>query len=89
MLMPPMYNQNAFANGGAVRDNAGFLSNILEPNDDDSTGCVDIGFNVDFFGAVLSCLFVNNNGNITFDEDLSTYTPFAWSTAQTTQLKQK
>jgi len=71
-----MYNQDAFAIDGAIRDNAGFLSNTLARNDDGSTGCVDIGFDVDFFGAVFSCLFVNNNGNITFDTNLSTFTPF-------------
>lgn len=45
-------------------------------NDDGSTGLVPIGFPVNFFGAPYSQLYVNNNGNVTFDSPLSTYTPF-------------
>ncbi|WNO59946.1 nidogen-like domain-containing protein [Rheinheimera sp. MMS21-TC3] len=50
--------------------------NTLAANDDGSTGPVSIGFSVDFFGLVFNDLFVNNNGNITFDSTLSAYTPF-------------
>ncbi|MDP5134974.1 PEP-CTERM sorting domain-containing protein [Rheinheimera baltica] len=60
--------------GGAIT--AGFNDFTLNPNDDGSTGAVSIGFDVDFFGLVFSQLFVNNNGNITFDSPLSTFTPF-------------
>ena len=35
-----------------------------------------IGFDVNFFGPIFNSLFVNNNGNITFDAPLSTFTPF-------------
>lgn len=55
---------------------AGFDSNTLARNDDGSTGLVNIGFNVNFFGLTFSQLFVNNNGNITFDAALSAFTPF-------------
>jgi len=63
-------------NAGAIRDNSGFYSNTLAPNDDGSTGCVSVGFDLNFFGTVFPCLFVNNNGNITFDSRLGTFTPF-------------
>ena len=33
-------------------------------------------FPVDFFGRRYEQLWVNNNGNVTFDGPLSTYTPF-------------
>jgi hypothetical protein len=55
----------------------GFNSNTLPPNDDGSTGLVNIGFTVNFFGLVQNNLHVNNNGNVTFDSALSTFTPFA------------
>lgn len=55
---------------------SGFDSNTLAPNDDDSTGLVGIGFTVNFFGTNYSQLYVNNNGNVTFDEALDTFTPF-------------
>lgn len=54
----------------------GFNSNTLAPNDDGSTGLVNIGFDVNFFGVTSSQLYVNNNGNVTFDSQLSTFTPF-------------
>lgn len=55
---------------------SGFDSNTLAANDDGSTGPVNIGFTVDYFGLDFTQLFVNNNGNITFDGGLSTFTPF-------------
>lgn len=55
----------------------GFDTSALAANDDDSTGLVDVGFSVDFYGTTYSQLFVNNNGNITFDAPLSDFTPFA------------
>jgi hypothetical protein len=61
---------------GAVRGNAGFGSAVLPPNDDGSTGSVNIGFTANFYGQNFSSLYVNNNGNITFDFPLSTFTPF-------------
>lgn len=66
---------------GAVRANAGFNTNGLAGNDDESTGLVDIGFAVNFFGVTRTQLYVNNNGNVTFDTFLSTYTPFDLSSA--------
>jgi len=65
------------AHASAILPNAGFNTSTLAANDDGSTGAVNIGFSVDFFGATFSQLFVNNNGNVTFDNPLSTYTPFA------------
>jgi len=63
---------------GAVR--TGFDSTILPANDDGSTGAVAMGFTVNFFGNSRSTLFVNNNGNITFDSPLGTFTPFPITT---------
>ncbi len=54
----------------------GFDANTLPPNDDSSTAAVPLGFTVDFFGVSRTEVFVNNNGNVTFDSSLSTYTPF-------------
>ena len=60
----------------AVRTDAGFTTNSLAANDDGSTGLVNIGFTANFFGIANTTLYVNNNGNITFDSPLSTFTPF-------------
>ena len=40
-----------------------------------------LGSTIDFFGTDYSSLFVNNNGNVTFDSSLRTYTPFNIDTA--------
>ena len=52
------------AQAGAVV--GGFNSSTLAANDDGSTGLVDIGFTVNFFGSNYNQLYVNNNGNVTF-----------------------
>jgi hypothetical protein len=61
---------------GATTIRSGFDTNVLARNDDLSTGLVPIGYTVNFFGLNFSNLYVNNNGNVTFDSALGTYTPF-------------
>jgi hypothetical protein len=60
----------------ARRNLPGFSTNVLGANDDGSTGQVNIGFTINLFGTSYSKLYVNNNGNVTFDSPLSTFTPF-------------
>jgi hypothetical protein len=62
------------ADAAAMR--TGFDASTLARNDDGSTGLVDIGFVTNFFGVSRDQLYVNNNGNVTFDSALSTFTPF-------------
>ena len=64
--------------GGAV----GFGDAAMSRNDDGSSAFIDVtsifgpgGMN--FFGTNYTGFWINNNGNITFDGPLSTYTPFA------------
>ena len=67
------------AQAAAIHDASQF-TNVLARNDDQSTGAVGIGFNANFFGATQTQLFVNNNGNVTFNSALSTFTPFGLTT---------
>jgi nidogen-like len=60
--------------GTAVRP--GFNASGLPGNDDGSTGLLPIGFSINFFGNTFSSLYLNNNGNLTFDAPMGTYTPF-------------
>jgi len=64
------------ASADPIRTFTGSTGNTLVRNDDGSTGLVNIGFNLNFFGSAYSQLYVNNNGNLTFDARLGTYTPF-------------
>ena len=66
----------ATVNGQAIRPNAAFKTNQVPRNDDGSSGLSPLGFNANFFGKIRTHAYVNNNGNITFDAALSTYTPF-------------
>lgn len=62
------------ADAAAIR--SGFNSNTLLRNDDLSTSLVSIGFDINFGSFISDQLYVNNNGNVTFDQSLFTFTPF-------------
>lgn len=64
------------ASAGAIQSPLGCRDFTLARNDDGSTGRVQLPFTLNFLGASFGSAFVNNNGNITFDAPLSTYTPF-------------
>ncbi len=51
----------------------GFNQYTLAANDDGSTGLVPIGFPISIFGGSQTQLYINNNGNISFDASLSAY----------------
>jgi len=51
----------------------GFTNNILDRNDDYYTDLVPIGFSINFFGSNQTNLYVNNNGNVTFDAPQGAY----------------
>jgi len=70
------------AEGQAIRTNAGFSSQVLAANDDGSAALYPMGFTINFFGKTRSSAYVNNNGNITFDSSLATYTPFGLDSTQ-------
>ncbi len=79
-LFPNPISQNHTVNaaactpGGAIR--TGFvLSNTLAANDDGSAPLTSLGFDLRYFGQSFSNIYVNNNGNITFDAARSSFTP--------------
>ncbi len=59
----------------AIDYSPGCFTNALFRNDDSSSGIVPIGFTIDLFGASYSSLYVNNNGNVTFDFPYGSFTP--------------
>jgi hypothetical protein len=59
----------------AVRTNAGFTTNAIPASDDGSTAAVTLPVPVNFYGTTYPTLFVNTNGNVTFDQVFSAYTP--------------
>ena len=65
----------------AIRPLPGFTVNNLPANDDGSTGLVNLGFTINFFGVSTNQVYVNNNGNITLGQPFFTYTPTALNSA--------
>ncbi len=59
-----------------IRTNSGFKANEIARNDDGSSSIAPLGFEINFFGKLRNSAYVNNNGNITFDAALPTFTPF-------------
>ena len=64
------------APGSAIVSSADCTANTLPANDDGSTSPVSLPFALNFYGQSYSSLWVNNNGNVTFNGALGTYTPF-------------
>ncbi len=75
----------------AIRNLQGFNTTVYGVNDDGSYPCtssqasvppsctptpVPIGFTINFYNTLLTELYVNNNGNVTFGGPLSEFTPF-------------
>src|SRR4051812_16284404 len=59
-----------------IRTNPGFYRQSVPRNDDGSSDVTQLGFTINFFGKTRDSVYVNNNGNLTFDAPLPTYTPF-------------
>ncbi|WP_437653775.1 DNRLRE domain-containing protein [Sorangium sp. So ce1182] len=60
----------------AVIYDEGCFENTLPPNDDGSSGVQGLPFEVNFSDIRYNSVYVNNNGNITFDGPLNVFTPF-------------
>ena len=84
--LPPTLGFFMLGDPTAIRP--GFTNNSLGPNDDDCYSIsgfdsdhlitnllATIGFPINFFGTSYTNLYVNNNGNVTFNNFLSAYTP--------------
>lgn len=50
----------------------------MAKNDDNSSNLLDLGFDANFFGTTYNNFYINNNGNITFNAPVSSFTPTAF-----------
>ena len=64
---------------GAIHD-ASLFTTTLAANDDGYTGLVNLGFTAFINATDYTQTYVNNNGNITFNGPMGTYTPSAINT---------
>jgi len=69
--------------GSAIIDAAACSQNQIPRNDDLSSEEVALPFAMNFYGQSYNSLWVNNNGNVTFNGPLATYTPFGLIAAAT------
>ena len=53
----------------------------MAKNDDGSSSLLALPFTVNFFGNEYNSFFINNNGNVTFNGRVSTYTPHPFPTS--------
>ena len=60
----------------AIVETGDCLQHEIPANDDQYSPEVALPFGINFYGQDFEHLWVNNNGNVTFDGPLGTYTPF-------------
>ncbi len=60
----------------AVIDDEGCLGGSIAANDDGSSPAIGLPSTVNFFGSQYGLVYVNNNGNVTFNSPQDTYTPY-------------
>lgn len=65
-----------------VRRDVSFTQRSIPANDDGSSGLEPLGFTINLFGKIRTSVYVNNNGNLTFDSALATFTPFGLKSTQ-------
>jgi hypothetical protein len=62
---------NIVTTGGGSGANVG----ALDGRNDDGFMSLNLGFNVTFFGTTYNSLFINNNGNVSFGNGISSFIP--------------
>ncbi|MDO5647481.1 nidogen-like domain-containing protein [Paracoccus sp. (in: a-proteobacteria)] len=76
-------NKTLFTNLGG---DTGFGTLAMTRNDDGSTQEIQLPFKVDFGGRKTDRIFINNNGNITFDQPYGAYTPEGFASLSTPMI---
>jgi len=67
------FGQVVVTTGG---ENGANIGNVTGRNDDGFSGPIGLGYTLhNFFGSDYSSIFINNNGNVTFDDGLAAFTP--------------
>lgn len=75
------YSVVPFSANGAQGNGPANAADPLQRNDDDFAGPFNLGFNFNIYGQAFNQVFINNNGNLTFGNGDSGFTPFAFPAA--------
>lgn len=76
MLFPNAHAIDLLNDFGGER---GYGTQVLDRNDDGSSPSLSLPFEINFFGKTYNSFYVNTNGNISFGNPHSPYTPEAFS----------
>jgi hypothetical protein len=72
VLAPHVFAIDLLSGFGGPRD---YGTAPMFRNDDDSSELITLPFSVNFFGNLYDGLYVNNNGNVSFNEQVWSFTP--------------
>ncbi|KPC55082.1 nidogen-like domain-containing protein [Amantichitinum ursilacus] len=80
LLAPVAFADTTFLPDSALTASTSYYTNNLgavamDRNDDGYSSEISLGFNFTLYGNTYNSLYINNNGNVTFNNGLSTYTP--------------
>ncbi len=80
LLAPAAFADTTFLPDSALTASTSYYTDNLgavamSPNDDYYTDRIDLGFNFTLYGKQYSSLYINNNGNVSFNNPIATYTP--------------
>ena len=75
--LKPNTNSKANACDCYIEPDSTYILAML-PNDDGSTGLIPIPFDFNLYGQTFNSIYINNNGNITFNGPLSTFSATAF-----------
>ncbi len=75
--LPVTWTARLISHARAIVSAAGCMATTRELNNDESSPAVDLPFPINFYGRTYTYLYVNDNGNVTFNEPSREYTPFA------------
>ncbi len=64
--------------GESGDDDKDYGNLVMQPNDDGSSNKLELPFDINFYGNTYDSFWINNNGNISFENSLWEYTPEAF-----------
>lgn len=80
LLASPTFATTSIIPDSALVSSTDYFTNNLgtsamDRNDDGSSALINLGFNFTLYGTTYTSLYINNNGNVTFNNPVSSYTP--------------